>query len=314
MKPLDPQAKALLTALAAAALPPLKDMELEYARTLIDGAADKMNYPEQAVAALRERTIPGPGGDLSLRIYTPPGKGPFPVVVFFHGGGWVFYLARHYDFLCTRLCNGTGSVVVSVDYRRSPETRYPGPLDDCYHALRWVHRNASEICGDGERIILAGDSAGGNLAAGVALKNRDENGPSILAQVLLYPATAWYDPPTPSYLEFANDHNLTRDSLIWFWEQYLETREQATEPYAAPLNAPDLQRLPETFIIVAGYDPLRDEGIAFGNKLQQAGVPVTLVTYDGMIHGFISFLGILDDAKKAIAQICEWLNKVLGKS
>ncbi|MEI6454683.1 MAG: alpha/beta hydrolase [bacterium] len=314
MSPIDPQAKALLTAMLAAANPPLSEMIVGQARTLIEGAAEQLDPPVQKVGSINDLVIPGPGGELPLRIYTPPGQGPFPVILFIHGGGWVLYRPKHYDSQCTYLCAGTSSVVISVDYRRSPETKFPGPLDDCLAALNWTHEHGAEIGGDPSKIIICGDSAGGNLAAGLALKNRDDKGPVPLAQVLIYPVVAWYEPPTGSFSEFADGYSLTRDALVWFWDQYLVSKDQAFNPYVIPMNAERLEALPEALIIVAGYDPLRDEAIAYGEKLRNAGVPVTLTNYEGMIHGFLSFPGILDDGKKAIEQICQWLNRKLEKA
>ena len=314
MKSLDPQARALLTAMAAAALPPLKEMTAGNARRLIEGAAEQMNPPIPKVGSIRELIITGPGGELPLRIYTPDGPGPFPVIVFIHGGGWVLYLPKHYDAPCSHICTGASCIVVSVDYRRSPETKFPGPLDDCKAAFHWIREHAHEIGGDPSKIIIAGDSAGGNLAAALTIRNRDEKGPEILGQILIYPALAWYDPPTPSFLEFSDGYSLTKDAMVWFWDQYLVSNDQIANPYAVPMKAPAFTGLPKTLIIVSGYDPLRDEGIDFEKRLRSAGVPVTLIDYEGMIHGFISFLGILDDAKKAIAQICEWLNSIIAKA
>jgi acetyl esterase len=314
MASLDPQAKALLTAMLAANNPPFKEMTVAYARTLIEGAAEQLDPPMQRVGSIKDLLIPGPGGELPLRIYTPQGKGPFPVILFLHGGGWVLYRPKHYDSLCTHLCAGTSSVVISVDYRRSPETKFPGPLDDCLAALNWAHEHAAGIGGDPSKIIICGDSAGGNLAAGLTLKNRDEKGPVLLAQVLIYPAVAWYEPPTESFIQFADGYSLTREALVWFWDQYLASRVQVFNPYVIPMNAERFDRLPEALIIVAGYDPLHDEAIGYGEKLLDACVPVTLINYEGMIHGFLSFLGILDDGKKAIDGICQWLNKKLKKT
>jgi len=313
MTPLDPQAKALLTAMIAAAHPPLKEMTVENARSLIETTAEQLDLPVKKVGSIKEMPIPGPGGELPLRIYTPPGQGPFPVILFFHGGGWVLYRPKHYDSHCTHLCSGTSSIIISVDYRRSPETKFPGPLDDCFAALNWVNEHASEIGGDPDKIIVCGDSAGGNLAAGLTLKNRDVKGPALLAQVLIYPAIAWYEPPTHSFLEYADGYSLTREALVWFWDQYLTSRDQSFHPYAVPMNAGNFGGLPEALIVVAGYDPLRDEGISYAARLQKEGIPVTLMNFEGLIHGFLSFLGILDQSTRAFEQICEWLKQRIEK-
>jgi len=311
---LDPKAKALLTAIIAAGDPEVQFLPAVEARSLVHSRYEKLNLPLKEVESITDFSIPGPGGDLLLRIYTPKGTGPFPVLVFIHGGGWVLFHPKHYDSVCTHLCAGASCIVVSVDYRLSPETKFPGALDDCIEALRWVSLHAGSVNGDPSRIIISGDSAGGNLAAAVALRNRDENGPKLLAQVLIYPATAWYEPPTASFKEFAGGFSLTAESLFWFWDQYLNSRDQSSDPYAVPMNAMKLSGLPEALVLVSGYDPLHDEGILYAEKLEQSGVKTTLLDYDSMIHGFLSYLGILDQAETAITEICGWIKQRFDRS
>jgi len=306
--PLDPKARNLLTAIATAGDPPVQLLPAGKARTLVESRYGQLKLPLKKVNSVTNRAITGPARELTLRIYTPEGNGPFPILLFFHGGGWVLFRPEHYDSVCTHLCAGAGCLVVSVDYRLSPETKFPGALDDCTEALLWISGNASTISGDPSRIILCGDSAGGNLVAATALRNRDENGPLLLGQVLLYPVMAWYDPPTRSFLEFADGYSVTREAMIWFWDQYLEAKEQSSDPYAVPLIAANTGGLPDALIIVAGFDPLRDEGIMYAEKLKQTGVDTVLVNYESMIHGFLSYLGILDQGQTAIKQICEWLD------
>jgi len=306
---LDPKAKALLTAIIAAGDPEVQFLPASEARALIHSRYEKLNLPLKEVETITDKIIQGPGGDLLLRIYTPKGTGPFPVLLFIHGGGWVLFHPRHYDSVCTHLCAGAACIVVSVDYRLSPETKFPGALDDCMETLRWLSLHAGSVNGDPSRFIISGDSAGGNLAAAVALRNLTENGPKILAQVLIYPVTAWYDPPTESFTAFAKGYSLTAESLVWFWDHYLFNREQSANPYAVPMNAGDLSGLPETMVLVSGYDPLRDEGIAYAEKLKDAGVKTTLLEYESMIHGFLSYLGILGQAETALAEISIWLLK-----
>jgi len=309
MIPLDPKAQALLTAIAAAGDQPVQVMTVEKARKLIESGYEKIKQPLQEIGSIEERSVPGPGNDIMLRIYTPFGHGPFPVLMFIHGGGWVLFSPKHYDPICTHLCAGAQCVVVSVYYRRSPETKFPGALNDLTETLQWLKNHAAEIHGDASRIIIAGDSAGANLAAAACLKNRDECGPPLLAQALIYPATDWYDPPTPSFIEFSDGYSLTRDAMVWFWEQYLESKSQVSDPYAVPMKAASLKGLPDALVIVAGYDPLKDEGIRYAEKLSNEGVETTLLKYEDMIHGFMSYLGILDQASLAIQQICGWLKQ-----
>jgi len=311
---LDPKAKALLTAIIAAGDPEVQFLPATEARALVHSRYEKLNLPLKEVESITDSIIQGPGGDLLLRLYSPKGTGPFPVLIFIHGGGWVLFRPKHYDSVCTHLCAGASCVVVSVDYRLSPETKFPGALDDCMEALRWVSLHAGSFKGDPSRIIISGDSAGGNLAAAMALRNRDENGPGLLAQVLIYPATAWYEPPTASFKEFTDGYSLTGDALVWFWDHYLNSREQSADPYAVPMNAKDLSLLPEALILVSGYDPLRDEGIQYAAQLELAGVKTFLLNYESMIHGFLSYLGILDHAETAIAQICGWIKQRFDRS
>ncbi len=311
---LDPKAKALLTAIIAAGDPEVQLLTAQEARALVHSRYEKLDLPLKEVESIADRTIPGPGGDLALRIYTPRGNGPFPVLFFIHGGGWVLFRPKHYDSVCTHFCAGAGCIVVSVDYRLSPETKFPGALDDCMEALRWVSHHAGSVNGDPSQIIISGDSAGGNLAAALALKTRDENGPKLLAQVLIYPATAWYEPPTESFKEFAGGYSLTAESLVWFWDHYLSRRELSVYPYAVPMNAVDLAGLPGALVLVSGFDPLRDDGIQYAAKLEIAGVKTTVLNYESMIHGFLSYLGILDQAETAIAEICEWMKQRFDRS
>ena len=307
MMSLDPKAKAILTAEAAAGSVSVHTMPAAQARVFFESRYEQISFPLKQIKSLEERKIPGPGGDLTLRIYTPFGRGPFPLLRFIHGGGWVLFRPVHYDSVCTYLCEGSGFIVVSVDYRLSPETKYPGALNDCHAALKWVSAHATEIDADASRIIISGDSGGGNLAAALALKNRDEDAVNLQGQLLIYPALAWYDPPTPSLSEFAGGYSLTLVAMEWFWKQYLASPAQSSEPYAVPMKAASLANLPETLLIVAGYDPLRDEGVDYALRLEKEGTAVTLVRYDSMIHGFLSYLGILEQAETAITGICGWL-------
>ena len=311
---LDPKAKALLTAIIAAGDPEVQFLPATEARALVHSRYEKLDLPLKEVESITDFSVPGPGGDLLLRVYTPNGTGPFPVLVFIHGGGWVLFRPKHYDSVCTHLCAGASCIVVSVDYRLSPETKFPGALDDCMEALRWVSLHAGSVNGDPSRIIISGDSAGGNLTAAVALRNRDENGPKLLAQVLIYPATAWYEPATDSFKEFADGFSLTAASLVWFWDQYLGSNEMCTNPYVVPMNAGDHGGLPEALVLVSGYDPLRDEGILYAEKLEHTGVKTTLLDYESMIHGFLSYLGILDQAETAITRICGWMKQRFDRS
>jgi acetyl esterase len=311
--PLDPKARELLDLMADA--PPIGSVPVEVMREETPAQmADlfRMGLVSAPVAAVEDRVIPGPAGELPLRVYTPDGRGPFPIVVFFHGGGWVLGSLDTHDPICRALCAGAGCVVVSVGYRLAPEHRFPAAADDALAATRWVAAHAAEVGGDPARIAVAGDSAGGNLSAVTALRIRDEGGPMLLGQLLIYPALGYHTPPTPSYIENAEGYGLTREAAIWFWKQYLADGSQAAHPHAAPLLAPDLRGLPPALVITAEYDVLRDEGERYVERLLAAGVPARLARYDGVNHRFAELLGILDQASQARDEMCAWLREVLA--
>lgn len=263
------------------------------------------------VGRVEDRRIPGPAGEIPVRIYTPEGSGPFPLIAFFHGGGFVLCSLETHDELCRAMCRDAGAVVVSVDYRLAPEAKYPAAADDCYAATAWCAAHAAELGADAARLVVAGDSAGGNLAAVTALRARDLGAPRIRHQVLIYPATHC-DFNTPSYRENAQGYFLTADAMRWFWAHYLANPAQASEPYACPAHAADLKGLPPATVITAEYDPLRDEGEDYAAQLRAAGVPVVLKRYDGMIHGFVSMGDVFDDARAAQRLIAEQLRAAWG--
>jgi acetyl esterase len=205
-------------------------------------------------------------------------------------------------------------VVVSVGYRLAPEHPFPAAPDDALAATRWVGEHASEVGGDPARIALAGDSAGGNLAAVTSLRIRDEGGPTLRGELLIYPGLGYPSPPTPSYIENAEGYGMTRESAVWFWDQYLGDESQATNPHVAPLLAPNLRGLPPAFVITAEYDVLRDEGEQYVERLRAAGVPARLSRYNGVHHRFAEFIGILDQAEQARNEMCAWLREVLAGS
>jgi acetyl esterase len=251
------------------------------------------------VAKVEDRRLPGSGLEIPVRIYTPAGPGPFPILVWFHGGGWVIGDLDSADPTARYLTVGAGCVVVSVDYRLAPETKFPGPADDCYAATVWAAQNAAQINGDAARMAVGGDSAGGNLAAAVSLMARDRRTLSLAFQLLVYPVTA-RDFNTASYRQNANGYLLTRDSMQWYWDHYLSRADDAANPYAAPLVAQDLTGLPPALVITAEMDPLCDEGKAYAQRLQDAGVSTQYSCYDGMIHGFFGMPTLLDKGKQAI--------------
>lgn len=297
---LDPQAKQLLDSLAQTDLPAINTLSPTEARQQMLNATAGLGKPE-AVDSLEDRRIPGSGGEIPLRIYKPSGE-RLPIVVYFHGGGWVLGGIETHDGYCRALANASRSMVVSVDYRLAPEHKYPAAAEDAYEATRWVSEHAVALGGRPDSLAVVGDSAGGNLAAAVTLMARDRGGPKINCQVLIYPITD-HDFNTASYQEFANGYLLTRDAMIWFWDLYCEAETDRAHRYLSPLRAKNLQGLPPTLLITAGHDPLRDEGEAYAHKLRQAGVSVTLTRYEGMLHGFTRRFDILDKAHEALQQV-----------
>ena len=300
--PLDPQIVQVMEAVAALGLPANHEVSPEEARA---NMLSRPRAPGPEVGKVEDRTIPGPDGEIPVRIYTPPAagadSGPFPGLAWFHGGGWVVGNLDSADSAARNMCVGAGCVVVSVDYRLAPETKFPGPAEDCYAATQWLAANAAALNVDPDRIAVGGDSAGGNLAAAVSLMSRDRGGCGLVFQLLVYPVTQRnFD--TVSYIQNADGYQLSRDGMIWYWNHYLADDADAANPYAAPMQAEDLSGLPPALVITAEYDPLRDEGEAFGQRLAGAGVATTITRYDGMIHGFFGMFAAVDGARQAVDQ------------
>jgi len=295
--PLDPQAQAILAQMAAA--PPIHTLTPTQAREMMK--AMFVSGPEEPVAHVENRGIPGPQGDIPIRIYTPTGQSPFPILVFFHGGGWVLGDLDTCDAFCRSLANQVGCVVVSVDYRLAPEHPFPAAPEDCYAATRWMADHAAELNGDASRIAVGGDSAGGNLAAIIPQMARDRGGPPLVFQLLIYPATD-LRMNTPSITENGEGYGLTRQDIIWFLNHYVKSEEEKTNPLASPFLTSDLSGLPPALVITAEFDPLRDEGEAYAKRLKEAGGIVTISRYDGMIHGFVSMASFLDRGKQGLQE------------
>ncbi len=311
--PLDQQSKALIDAMQAAGMIlDFEKMSAPDARKMMEAAAAATRVPGEPVAKVEDRTIPGPEVPIPVRIYSPEGKGPFPALVFYHGGGWVLGNLDGHDPLCRKITNAVGCKVVSVDYRLAPEAKFPAAAEDCYAATLWVSENAAALGCDPKRLAVGGDSAGGNLAAVVPLMARDRGKPPIDYQVLIYPVTDG-SCDTGSMRELANGYFLTHGAMVWFWNHYVRDHNDREHPYAAPIHAAELRGLPPALVITAEYDPLRDEGEAYAAKLREARVPVTCTRYDGTIHGFVSMADQLDQGKKALAQVVAGLKTAFGR-
>ena len=296
--------------LASSGAPPIEQLPLAEARAVRSEMLEA-GGPEEPVAEVQNRSVPGPGGPIAVRVYRPTKNQTLPALVFFHGGGFVICNLETHDRLCRRIANASGCAVISVDYRLAPEHKYPAAVDDAYAATRYIAEHAAEFGVDSNRIAVGGDSAGGNLATVVSLLSRDRAGPRLKFQLLIYPVVDFYD-ESPSMQQFSKDHFLTREGMDWFTQNYLPSHEAGLEPSASPMNAKDFRGLPPTMIITAECDPLRDQGEAYARKLQVAGVPVEWKRYEGMIHPFFQFGGILDTAKVAMKDAASALRGALG--
>ena len=260
----------------------------------------------EPVARVEDRTIPGPAGEIPVRVYSAQPDAALPALVYFHGGGWVVGDLDSHDNVCRALANRSGCSVVSVHYRRAPEAEYPAAADDCYAAAVWVAEHAAEVGGDG-RIAVGGDSAGGNLAAVVSQMARERGGPQIAAQILIYPVTD-FSFETDSYqLNGDGSYGLSEAGMRWYWGLYAPDEARAVEPYASPLRTGDLSNLPPALVQTAEYDALRDEGEAYGAALEAAGNTVCTTRYDGVIHGFVSMFAAVPEGSAALDEIAECL-------
>jgi acetyl esterase len=296
--PVNAEVQQLLEAMGQAGLPPFEEMTVPQARAAAHSFIDLQGEPVQ-LPSVADRTVPGPAGDIPVRVYTPEGSGPHPVIVYYHGGGWVIGDLEVSDKPCRQLAASAGAVVVSVDYRLAPEHRYPAAYDDCYAATAWVAQHAGELNIDASKLAVCGDSAGGNLAAAVALGARDKGGPAVSAQLLIYPVTDFAF-GTESYRDNGEGYLLQRGSMQWFWAHYLGGQDLNKEPYAAPAQADNLAGLPPAYVATAEFDPLRDEGEAYARRLSDAGVSVTAKRFDGLIHGFFWMAGAVPSGQSII--------------
>lgn len=302
------QVQALLSRIDGQPVPPTHALSVPEARERFADLFASMDAPD--VARTREFAIEGPGGDVPLRLYLPEGERPHPVLVTFHGGGYVLGDLDTHDPFCRTMTNAAECAVLSVDYRLAPEHPFPAGVKDAYRAVEWVAERGDGAHLDPDRIAVGGDSAGGNLSAAVTLMARDRGGPDIDHQLLVYPAVHSPVLGTPeSYTENAEGYFLELDSMQWFTEKYVQDRIHLRNAYNAPLLARDLSDLPPATVITAGFDPLRDEGQEYADRLASDGVPVEQVHYDDMIHGFVSMLGVVDAASEAVDVMAQHLRE-----
>ena len=307
---LDPQAKAVIDLVIKSGRPPYHQLSPKDARQMFRETRPASTPPAPAIGEvkdLRADTVP-------IRLYRPagvPASTLLPALVFFHGGGWVIGDLETHDVLCRQITAGAGISVVNVDYRLAPEHKFPAAVDDAWATTRWVAAHARELGIDGARLAVGGDSAGGNLAAVVAILARDHGGPSLTLQVLTYPVTD-VAAESASYAEFADGFMLTRDSMRWFIAHYLPNKQDALDWRVSPLRAASLAGVAPALIVTAGFDPLRDEGDAYARRLREAGVRVDTICYGGMIHGFAPMGRLIETGNRAVAHTAASLRQAFA--
>lgn len=290
--------------------PKFQTLTAEQVRDMMGMAPAPENLEVPAVANVEDRQIAVKDGEITIRIYTPSGEGPFPLFVYYHGGGWVLGNLETSDAGCRLLAEQTKRVVVSVDYRLAPPYKFPVPVEDCYVALKWANENASSINAIADDIVVGGDSAGGNLAAVMAILSRDKNGPTITAQALIYPVTN-LDYTSASYEEFAEGFGLDRDLMIWFGEYYVNDESEYKDVRVSPLLDEDVSALPPAIIVAAENDVLLTEGAQFYDKLTNAGVNTSYKLLEGSIHGYFSNMALFaKETKYTVDQIAHFLQSV----
>jgi len=312
----DAQTDALLAQMREAGAPALHELPVEEARAALLEMSVTCGYPDATVFATEDRMIPTGAGDVRIRIYWPSAPdrtAPKPVLLFFHGGGFALGDIECHDSVVRYLCEKAGCIAVSVDYRRSPEHKFPAGLEDCYAVLTWAKANAASLGGDAERIGIAGDSAGGNLSASLCLMARDRHGPKIACQILIYPAVDMIMSNSyPSYTAFGQgDYFLSVDDMNWITGMYFEKAEDARSPYASPLFA-DLAGLPPALVITAGLDPLCDQGLLYHERLLKAGNMSEHRRFEGAVHGFFNFAGVLEIGVRGMDAAVTGIKRYLG--
>ncbi|WP_229720093.1 alpha/beta hydrolase [Oceanobacillus neutriphilus] len=310
---MDAQMKTILKNIEASGSPPLGSLPPKQEREAFIATNKTPGKKLEPVNKIVNRNIQGPGGNIPIRIYNySRDTERQPVMVFFHGGGFVTGNLETHDYICRAITNRAECVVVSVDYRLAPEHQFPAAVEDCYAATQWISQHATELNIDPSRIAVGGDSSGGNLATVVSYQAKQKGSPKLICQMLLYPLTQFsFD--TVSRRENGKGYVLTKKALKYYRKHYLKTLEEAKNPFASPLLIDDVSNLPPAIIVTAEYDPLRDEGEAYGKRLKEAGVPVTLTRYNGVIHGFVAMAAFLKQGKNALEETTVLLRSAFGE-
>ena len=311
--PLDPQVAAILEKIRLAGSPEYSQMTPAQARDWHERKAGILDIAPEAVHGVADRVVRAVEADVPVRVYTPrPSRAPLPILVWMHGGGHVVGSLQSYDALCRKLALSADCIVVSVGYRLAPEHKFPAGVLDCFAGLKWAARHAAELGGDPSRVAVGGDSAGGNLAAVCAILARDVGEPALAFQLLVYPRTA-PDEDSPSHRTLGEGYMLTRSTILWFHDHYRARDSDRDDFRYAPLIAKDLSGLPPALVVVGEYDPLRDDGIAYAQRLRDAGNAVDLADYPGVVHPFFSMGGAVDAGRHAMTQATAALRRALGE-
>lgn len=309
--PFDPQVRQWRERRIADQVRPLYTQTLAEARAADLAEIQAGGGDPEPVSEVLDLQMPATGGPLPLRVYRPAGIADQPALVYFFGGGWTLGQIETCDGICRTLANAVGCVVIAAGYRLAPEHKFPGAVNDCYDAVSWIAEHAEELGIDPGRLAVGGDSAGGNLAAAVTLLARQQGGPPLAAQLLVYPNTC-YGADTPSIRENDDPSMFNRRSVEWYWGHYLSSPEDGQNPLASPLLAADHSGLPAALVITAEYDPLRDEGEQYAHRLREAGVPTELCRYDGMMHGFFLMYPMLEGGRRAVDHAVGFLRAQFG--
>lgn len=286
---------------------------IEKIRAHLNRDSTKLSKEPIPFSNIKNLTIDINSEKIPVRIYTPEAGEILPIIIYSHGGSWIAGNLDTHDNVCRKLSQNTKAIVISVDYRLAPENPFPAGLNDVYNVLQWTYKNAKNINGDENHIAIAGDSAGGNLSAAVSLMSKEKNSPRITCQVLIYPSTNIDELNTESWSDFSNDFNISKEEMEKYISLYVPQKEDKKNPYASPLLANEFNQLPDTLVITAEIDPLRDEGEAYGNKLKETGIQSEVIRFNGVTHGFITMDKITDKADEALNKISSYLKNEFQK-